>query len=140
MSDHQNQQYINLYTLYAVLGALCGLGCFDASELRFVDTEDARFEVGLGLGLVLGDLPVSLDVSAGFVVFASAVGENEEPVIFNAAKHVLNGGVGVCEMHEEDLERFARRVVGFFDCFDFLNNGLVFKGLSKNIHDLFASA
>ena len=122
------------------MGALCGLGRFDARKLCFVDAEDARFEVSLGLGLVLGDLPVSLDVSARFLVFASAVGENEEAVVFNAAKHVLNGGVGVREMHEEDLERFARRVVGLVDSFDFFNNGVVFKGLSKNIHDLFASA
>lgn len=106
MTDHQNQQYIN---------NLCGLGCFDASELCFVDAEYARFEVGLGLGFIFGDLPVSLDVSAGFVVFASAVCENEEPVVFDTTEHVLNGGVGVREMHEENLERFARMVVGFFE-------------------------
>jgi len=79
-------------------------------------------------------------VSAGFQVFASAIGENEESICFNARKHVLNSGVGVGEVYEEQLEKFAGVVVGLLDHLDAVNNVFVFKRSSESIHDLFAIA
>jgi len=114
------------------------LGALDAGDFGFLNGHDARLEVVLGLGLVFGDLPVSLDVSAGFVVFASAVGENEESVGFNAAEHVLDGGVCISEVDEEELERLAGVVVGLVQHFNFVNDFVVLQSGFKRAHDLFA--
>ena len=114
------------------------LGALDSGDFGFLNGHDARLELVLSLGLVFGDLPVSLDVSAGFVVFASAVGENEESVGFNAAEHVLYGGVCIGEVDEEELERLAGVVVGLVQHFNFVNDFVVFQSGFKSAHDLFA--
>jgi hypothetical protein len=53
---------------------------------------------------------------------------------------VLNSGVGVGEVDEEQLEAFAGVVVGLLDHLNLVNNVFVFKRCGKSEHDLFASA